>query len=296
MIVYGVAKLFQFPSPQAESLTTPLGEGSPMWLLWSFMGASKTYSLFTGAAEVLGGLLLLHRRTTLLGALVSVGVLANVVMLNFCYDVPVKVLSSHLLLMAVFLTLPDLRRLVDLLVLNRRTEPAADRPLFRRPWLHRTGLILGGLFVFVSVTFASVVVPLVTFYVLAQAGAKEPVAGAWEVEEFAVGGEVRPPLLTDEVRWRRVFVGEYGTVGIQPMSGARRDFVVRMDAGAKALTLTDPKDEAWKCTLSYEEPEPGSLALEGTFDGKPVRAKLRRIERSEFPLVKHGFRWVVIGG
>jgi hypothetical protein len=101
-----------------------------MKLLWTFMGASIPYVIFTGAAEMLGGLLLAARRTTLLGALVCIGVLSNVVMLNFSYDVPVKLYSSHLLLMAVFLAAPDLRRLASLFVWNRRVPPAEQRPLF----------------------------------------------------------------------------------------------------------------------------------------------------------------------
>jgi hypothetical protein len=52
-------------------------------------------------------------------------VLANIVALTFCYDVPVKLYSSHLLLMAVFLVAPDLRRLLNL-VWNRPTAPTCS--------------------------------------------------------------------------------------------------------------------------------------------------------------------------
>ena len=112
MFVYGGGKVIpdQFPSPAPEALVQPVGEAAPVALLWTFMGASASYTMFTGAAEMLGGLLLTTRRTTLLGALVCVGVLSNVFMLNVGYDVPVKVLSFHLLAMAVFLVVPDLRR------------------------------------------------------------------------------------------------------------------------------------------------------------------------------------------
>ena len=113
MLLYGAEKVIpeQFGTPLPSDLLEPIGEGSPMHLLWTFMGTSIPYVIFTGAAEMLGGLLLAARRTTLLGALVCIGVLSNVVMLNLSYDVPVKLYSSHLLLMAVFLAAPDLRRL-----------------------------------------------------------------------------------------------------------------------------------------------------------------------------------------
>src|SRR5262249_1942181 len=156
------------------------------------MGASVGYNVFCGGGEMLGGLLLTARRTTLLGALVCVGVLGNVVMLNFCYDVPVKLFSTHLLAMAVFLILPDLGRLANLFVFNRPVEPADVRPLFVRPWLNRATLIFrtllvlawtGG-FLFFSYQARSQLAP----------GSRPPLYGIWNVEEFEVDGEARPPL------------------------------------------------------------------------------------------------------
>ena len=56
MIGYGAAKVIpaQMPSPSLDRLLQPVGDSSPMGLLWTFMGASAGYSFFTGAAEVLG--------------------------------------------------------------------------------------------------------------------------------------------------------------------------------------------------------------------------------------------------
>src|SRR5262249_30445006 len=110
MVLYGSIKVIksQFPDPPLDRMLQPFRDASPMGLLWTFMGASDAYNVFTGAGEMLGGLLLTTRRTTLLGALVCIGVVGHIVALNFCYDVPVKLFSAHLLLMSVFLTLPDL--------------------------------------------------------------------------------------------------------------------------------------------------------------------------------------------
>ena len=111
-----------------------------MGLVWTFMAASPAYTFFSGIAEVMGGVLLLFRRTTLLGGLVSIGVMLNVVMLNFCYDVPVKLFSFHLMFMGVVLIVPDAKRLFGLLVLNRATEPASLQPPYTGKvtiWAHR---------------------------------------------------------------------------------------------------------------------------------------------------------------
>jgi hypothetical protein len=129
MLGYGLAKLSmdmnQFPAPGVMQLEKTWGNSSPMNVLWTFMGASRAYTMFGGLGEVVGGLLLIWRRTAVLGAIVSGGVMLNVVMLNFCYDVPVKLLSTHLLVMAILIVLPDAPRLLGLLVLNR-PAPAAN--------------------------------------------------------------------------------------------------------------------------------------------------------------------------
>ena len=123
---YGFAKVFptQFIFPPLSRLVEPLGEFSPMGLLWNFMGYSTAYIIFSGLAEVTGATLLLFRRTATLGALASAAVLLNIVMLNYCYDVPVKLYSSNLLLMAIFLMTPDLGRLARVFVLNQPAAPA----------------------------------------------------------------------------------------------------------------------------------------------------------------------------
>lgn len=131
LLMYGLAKVFpgQFAFPPAYWLVQTLGDSSPMRLLWAFMGYSKPYTIFAGVSEVLGGLLLLWRRTTSLGALVALAVMANVMMMNYCYDVPVKLLSTHLVALSLFLLLPDARRLCAVLVQGaRRRRRGSARP------------------------------------------------------------------------------------------------------------------------------------------------------------------------
>jgi hypothetical protein len=215
----------------------------------------------------------------------------NIVLLNFCYDVPVKLLSSHLLAMTVFLILPDWRRLAGLFLFNRPTEPARDRPLFARPWLHRAGLVLRTVF-FAGYTGFYLLVFSVLSVTVGNHAPKPPLYGVWNVEEFEVDGKARPPLLTDKVRWRRLIVDRPGAIGIQDMSDARRYYVLRLDADAKTLTLSNPEDSTRQFTVVYQEPEPDVLALEGTVEGRKIRARLRRTDRSDFLLVKRGFHWI----
>ena len=74
--------------------------------------------------EVLAGMLLIWRRTATFGAMVALGVMMNVMVLNYCYDVPAKIYSTHLVVMCLLIILPDVERLANLLVFNRVAEPA----------------------------------------------------------------------------------------------------------------------------------------------------------------------------
>ena len=80
--VYGFFKVFalQMGFPSLHQLATPLGDLLPMRLSWLFIGYSTPYQVFSGAAEVLAGLLLLYRRTATLGTFIALGVFINVML------------------------------------------------------------------------------------------------------------------------------------------------------------------------------------------------------------------------
>jgi hypothetical protein len=293
MMSYGAVKVIksQFPSPTLDRLIQPVGDQSPMGLLWTFMGSSHSYNIFTGLGEFLGGLFLTVRRTTLLGALLSLAVLSNIVMLNFSYDVPVKLYSLHLLAMAVFLCLPELDRLASFLVLNRPVEPVAMHPLFKRKWLDRGALAVRTLFVawFAYLSLNQGWAGRTTYGDLAP---RAPLYGIWNVETFEADGQVLPPLITEPFRWRRVIFDRPVRMAIQAMSDSRRRFLFKQAPKSNVLTLTKVEDPKWQATLSYTQTAAGLVAMEGTFDGRKIRATLRRADTSDFLLVSRGFHWI----
>ncbi len=290
MIEYGGLKIVpsQFPPPTLDRLTQPFGDASPMGLLWTFMGASAPYTIFAGLTEWAGGMLLLFRRTTLLGALVSIGALTNVVMLNLCYDVPVKLFSSHLLAMAVFLAAHDLRRLADLLVLNRPAPAAPDPRLVQRRGLRRAGLAFQAV---AAVGFSALILSM-GWHQIQNRTVRSPLRGVWNVEELQVDGQAGPPPGAEALRWHRLVLDRPGTFAVQLTSDSRQRYGLKLDAAHKTMALTRRDDPVWKSALSYQRPAPDRLTLEGTFDGHKVRASLHRVEDSKFLLVTRGFHWV----
>ncbi len=102
----------------------------------------------------------------------------------------------------------------------------------------------------------------------------------------------RPPLVTDESRWRRVIFDRPGVLAVQTMSESRQRFPLQLDAEKRTLSLTKRDDPNWKTVLGYEQPPPELLTLAGDFDGRPLRARLRRADPSRFLLTSRGFHWI----
>jgi hypothetical protein len=287
---YGFAKVIptQFIFPGLGRLIEPLGEFSPMGLLWTFMGYSTPYIVFSGLAEAISGTMLLFRRTATLGAMASAAVLSNIVMLNYCYDVPVKLYSTNLLLMAIFLIAPDLDRLTNMLVLNRPTQSVnLDWPTFNRRWMRLAMAAVKLLFVGYFV-FSTVQGSLHGYRNFVVGGPKPPLYGLYEVESFTRNGVEIPPLTTDTTRWKRVIVQSAAAVSIRMMDDSARVYSTMYDAAKNNLTLTASADKTKKDVFTYAWLDANHVLLTG--DTQTV--KLRKVDPSKFLLVNRGFHWI----
>ena len=294
MIVYGTAKLVpsQFSAPTLDRLIEPFGAASPMGLLWTFMGASRAYTILTGAVETIGGLLLAVRRTTLLGALISAGAMANVVALNFCYDVPVKLFSMQLFLEAIVIASPDLSRLANLLLINRDAAPRSDRPLFSNRWAARACSAAGVLFI-----AALLVIGLRQSLALRRdygdLAPRSPLRGVWSVDELTDNGVARPPLTTDLTRWRRFVFDSPRLAYIQFMSDARLRYRFELNEKTRTIKLTDWENPKRILTIAYARPEAGILLLDTTIDAHKMHAVCRLSDTATKPLLTtRGFHWI----
>jgi hypothetical protein len=295
LLGYGLYKVFplQFGTPRLDRLMEPYGESSPMGLLWTFMAASVPYTFFGGLMEALGGVLLFWRRTTTLGALVSIAVMSNVVMLNFCYDVPVKLYSAHILLMACFLVLPDARRLLDVLLLNRPTAARELAPPPLGPGWHerRVAILLRSLkYLFVLSAVASQVV---TCMKDSRFGAqKHELYGLYEVEEFSRNGTSEEALLSNKSRWRSLAVTEWGGVWVRKLDDTKTFLRAETDEKTKATTFTRTKEKGEKDVLQLAQPDAEHLVLEGKLGDDALVVKLKKLPLPEFQLVTRGFHWI----
>ena len=258
MIASGIVRLIpvQMPPLRPLGLLQRLGELTQGELLRTAVGASPIFQSFTGLAALLGGVLLLFPRTALLGALICAANLAMAVTLAVCYDLP-KLYVSCLFAISLLLLAPDLRRLIDLFLLDRAVEPAEVPPAGRLlPLLGAAVIVVG----------AAVAVPRwVRLH-----PPEPPFYGAWNVQELLVDGEES----ADPRRWRRVVFQDPGALDVQLAIGSRKRYALDLDRAGRTMTLDGTR-------LSFQQPEEGVLVLEGRLDGRSTRAKLRRMKLSD---------------
>ena len=294
MFGYGFAKIVptQMQRPTLERLVEPWGEFSPMGVLWSFMGFSTVYQVFTGIGEALGSFLILFRRTTTLGALLLCGVLANVALLNYTFDVPVKLFSTNLLLMAIVLAAPDAKRLVDVLVLNRSAAARVVRPLFVRKWPKIGAVALATVFVGFTV-FNNIRFGLQYYRTLIGPNApKPPVYGIWDVESMSKNGVPQTPLLSDSLQIRRVIFGGLSRATFRTMSDSVERFSMKVDSVKHELALTGRFDPKLAQVLTYTRPDSDHLELSGKLGSDSLVMRLRRLDENRFLLMNRGFHWI----
>jgi hypothetical protein len=314
MIDYAVVKFarVQFGTQPLQQLMTPLGEFSPPALMWAFMTSSFPYRIFAGLAEAIGGLLLLSRRTTTLGALIVFAAMSNVLAMNLAYDVSVKMLAGHLVLMSAILLVPDLGRLTRVFVLNRAVVPAPMPSLVANERLSRIVRVAAVCYAVYGV--ADVVWHDVSVGTSAHAGPASALAGIYDVESLTRNGRSITDA-SDTTRWNRVAIETSGFMTIQ-LSGDRvRSFMTTADSARNHLILIlpsgslDPRfdyrnyyvpftrqliesapasDTTRRFQLALEQPDHAHLRLRGRLESDSLDVLLRRFDNARLLLRNWG--------
>ena len=293
MFVYGVDKAIplQMSYPDLARLLEPFRDFSPASVLWYSVGASPAYEVFAGCAELLGGTLLIFPRTAMLGAFVCLADMTQVFVLNMTYDVPVKILSFHLILMSLFLLAPEFRRLADFFFGNRTVGPSSQPQLFVTRRANR--IALAAQLVFGIWLLGMKIRGGVDAWHKYGAGSpKSALYGIWDVEELSIDGQTRSPLINDYGRWRRVVFDFPKTVVFERMDDSFAWYGASIDTSARTIALSKGSDKKWKGNFSFQRPAGNQLMLDGTMDSHNVHMRLLLVDRSKFMLVSRGFHWI----
>lgn len=293
MFLYAFAKIvpLQMPFPPLFRLLEPFGNFSPMGVLWSSIGAAPAYEIFAGSAELLGGLLLVIPRTRTLGALICLADMTQVFLLNMTYDVPVKLLSFHLILLSLLMLTPEMQRVLNFFVLNRTAEPYTPPPLFHSARRNRIAAI-------VQVALVLWLLGLNTWgaregYKTYGNGVPTPALyGIWDVEQQTVDGKPVPPLLTDTTRWRRILFDRYNLIVFLHMNDDRVYYSGTIDPKTSTIKFGQRGKGPANTTFTWNRPAADQLVLDGPLDGHKLHLELRLEDRSKLMLVSRGFHWV----
>jgi uncharacterized membrane protein YphA (DoxX/SURF4 family) len=298
MLSYGFVKIYklQFPAPDSFRLLETYGQSSPMGLAWTFMGYSKGYNYFTGFMEVSGGLLLLFRRTTAAGSLLTLIVAGHVMALNYCFDIPVKLLSTTLVFMSLYLLSGNIRRLIDLFFFQRTTSlTLIQAPVIRRKWL-RYSLKTFKFLLIAYVIFTDISSSAEGMHIYGDSAPKAPLSGIYNIETFIRNKDTIPPLLTDTIRWRQLIIaGSKGDayVTIRTMNDAEKGYQLVEDTVKHTITFVSYYDSSQKVLFNYRFSGPDALVCNGRENNNDtIRVYMRKYPENKFLLTSRGFHWI----
>lgn len=294
MLGYGAYKVvkLQFPFPGPGRLLESYGNSSPMGIAWSFIGASKGYNYFTGTAELLCGILLLFRRTATLGAVIALTVIVNIAAINYCYDVPVKIVSSTLVLMTLFILGKELHRFMLFFIANKPVPPAnltAHR--FGKQWKNITLVV----FKYLLIAYMVIGIGQSVYYGAQTYGddVKHTVLyGIFNTQKYVLKNDTLPPLDTDTLRWRRMVINSYGGVTVSLMNDSTRYYKLKIDQKKSTITLSMPADSNKKFSFNYTLSKDSVLNMQGNGPHGPLNATFKRFDEKKFLLRSRGFHWV----
>lgn len=304
----------QFADLSYYRLSQTLGDMSPMGFAYAFFGYSTGYNIFMGVAEC-AALLLLFRRTMTFGALLTLAALANVIAINFNYDLHAKMYPTVMFVMAVFLLLPQAGRIFRFFFTDQATSlPVIQPHMFRKKWLNVAKVVVKILVIGINL------IPLVLWYQSSYREKKEKNTanagfyGIYDVKEFVVNKDTLS--VEDPLRWNQIVFGDRlervrfknDSVLFMNVSLSKKEILVygdqfQLQANKNRINKEQGYDinmdsilvaRQLKSLLHFEVSDSAMLHLKGMIknDSVVITARRRPIEVNDFRLMKRRFHWI----
>jgi hypothetical protein len=316
MFAYGLAMLppLLHRAPGPVDFISLYGEFTAHDVMEYGLAYGPFYQFLIGVEHVAAGALLLSRRTTLIGAILALIVMGHsaILIAGFSYGgtrlgAGFASPAGALMIMSFVLIVPEWRRLLDFLLLNRpaiRSEAVTpESQLLLSPIMQ---------FRIRNAVLAIMLAPPVirSIALLWDARKASPLAGVYQVSSFTRNGEPQPLRADAPSRWRMVAIATYGDrLMVRNADASRADFLLNGPAfnrgpwrsekvrdsngenGTLALTeiidrktgKVEPKDE----TLYFQR-DSAHVVLTGRLNGDNIRAALTRVPDSAFKASRRG--------
>ena len=125
MFIYGGGKLIQFDG--AIEIDKTVSELTGMELMWAFYSYSKSFAMTLGIIEIIGGILILIKKTRIIGCLLTSTILVNVIFQDIYFGVHLGALKAAILyqiliLIILWLNKEKLIRGIKILLESNKTE------------------------------------------------------------------------------------------------------------------------------------------------------------------------------
>jgi hypothetical protein len=293
---YGFVKVFpsQFEAITASRLAMPVGDQSPMLLAWNFMGYSTTMMKVNGWAEAIAGLLLLFRRTSTLGAILSIAVFSFIVMMDFSFNVFVRLLSSHLLVISTYLVLCDRRRLLNVFVLNKPTNAVLYIPLINNTLRRKIFEALLSVLA-ICLVYSSFTKGLDAYRSFGQTVPHVPLYGIYKTDYFVRNKDTIPASAVDSLRWEQLVMdgGSWNQSCSIAFSNDKRSYYdVEADTIKRTLNVRSKKDTTKKYMFNYFLPDTIHIFFRGRWSDDSIRVLMSKYDLNNYLLHRERFKWI----
>jgi hypothetical protein len=290
LLKYGFDKVFkcQFYLPEPNILYTRVGDLDKDILFWSTMGSSRSYSIFMGLLEIIPGILLLFRKTRNLGILIAIGVFIQVVAVNYSFDISVKLFSSFLLLISLFLFAPISFAFWQLLSnkADKINSSVVQHNFFSFPFKLARKYKL----VFIVLIMLETLLPYYKSQNFNDDNFKRPILhGAYKME-YSLIGKDRIPASENPLQY--IFIHRDGYLIFQDKEKQMQDYKLEVNPKKQNLVVIDNSNKKTFFNYRYSK-KSKQLVLELLPKNSKSTHCFKAIDWRKMPLLQKQFHWTV---
>lgn len=294
MILYGLSKVFmlQFGEMDLDKLESKIGDSNGMSFLWTFMSYSKFYTMTAGWIEVIGGVLLLFRKTTFIGSFIVLVSMVNVVLIDIGYDVRVKMFAIHLLLMTILLMSSHFKRMINFFLLNKATNPFIENSLFTDIRYKKIGyFIKGAILLYFTI---SCFIHLKERIHSQKKNDYPSLTRFHEINTHTINGETIPE--TDERRWHTISINGNSYIpqhlSIKGASRYPKRYSYTADTSQNTMSIISMNSPD-SLDFKYEDLGKGAFNFIGTSSGgDTIRLFTKSKSMDNYRLSSNKIKWI----
>lgn len=272
---YGFAKILgtQFHTPDYR-LDMALGEVNGFGLTWYYYGYSYTLAVIIASVQIGGSILLLFRKTTLLGAFILLPVMVNILLINVFFTIASGAFLNSILFTLALLLLIAIEQQKIRAFLQSITDDLPPIKLGLFKYILR--------FLMVGCAFG-----LIYYFVVADAADKR-LLGTWQIQTLIKNNDTiaANAWQVDSTAWTKVYIeGRYG-IALSPnpyiyIPEKSKKGSYTYDTTAHTLVASFPVKDKQVDTLKavVSNLTKKTMTLKGTLAKDSIKMVLTRIER-----------------